>query len=60
MLQTVTYDEIIDMEKHVVNADLVKHFACYADRWGFVFHNYAWLGAVVIEHTVTAKSLFSA
>ena len=57
VLQAVAYDEVIDVQQHVVHGDLVEHPLRKLHRGGFVFHNHDGLRRLVIQHAVASQAL---
>ena len=53
----IAHHQVVDMQEHVVDGDLVEHFLCDGDCGGFVLHNHPGFGVHAVEHTVTAEAL---
>ncbi len=57
MLQAVAYDEIIDVEQHVVDRYLVEHTLRKGNGRSLVFYYHNGLCLAVIQHTVAPQAL---
>ena len=58
--ETVAHDEVVYVQQHVVDGDLVKHTLRYLDARSLVLHYHLGLQTLVIEHRVGTQLLIAA
>ena len=52
MLQTIADDEIVDMQEHVVDRDLVENLLGDLDMRRLILNDHSWSEVAMVEHAV--------
>lgn len=51
-VDAVAHDEVVDMEQQIIDRNLIENLLRDGHRWGFVFHDHAWLESGGVQDAV--------